>query len=127
MRFDVSGAVTTGSPAIYKLYNQTDNPTYYNTEGTEPTRDQWLTGFIVTTDAAAKIEIGLTNTDKSSFTPIFPIYSTMVAAGGIAIADLKSRYLVQMTHATIKFLAIRVTVAENATVKAGGEVNITQR
>ena len=34
-RFDVGGAVAAATPVVYMMFNSSDNPTYYNKDGSE--------------------------------------------------------------------------------------------
>lgn len=124
MRFDVGGAILSATPSVFMLYDATDNPLYYNLEGTEPTLKQWLNAFFVSADAACKVEIGLCLANRSGFVPYYATYATKVAGGVEDRIFGFSRYLLTMDHATIKRLAIRVSVAVNATVNVAGAVDI---
>jgi hypothetical protein len=124
MRLDVSDDITLASPRVFLLYALADNPNYYNLEGTEPAVEMWLTSLVLTSNSTVKVEVGLCLADRTGFVPY---YTAFLANGSHFQRDdrIGDQPKLDMSHATINKLAIRVSVPANATgVKVAGEVNV---
>lgn len=125
-RFDLTGAIVAATPSIFKLNNASDNPTYYTQDTLEVTADCWFDGFTVTTDAACKVEFGLTNAATNAFTPLYATYIAGGSAGGCDNRFNNGRPTFGFSAATVKLLALRVTVAADATVKLAGHLDYSK-
>lgn len=127
-RFDIGGSVANpaDTSGIFNLFDGTDNPSYYDQDtAAQPTVKCWLDSLQVGADTACKIEVGLTNSGKSSFTPYAAIY---LAAGTTGRVDFpQDRPQLLFDAATVKLLAVRISVGTTATVHASGVVNFSTR
>lgn len=112
---------------IFKIFDNTDNPTYNNSD-TPPQTEQLLESIFVSSDAPCEVQFGFTDAGKDAFTPIWGTLATMVApsAGGNTLRKFwvdRPRCLFSATNIP----AFRIIVSSNATVHIEGDLDLAPR
>ena len=125
-RFQCGATLVAATATMFKLYDNADNPPYDDQDGSHPTQGTGgkkhdLNALVIGASAELTVEVGLCDTGKTAFTPAFTI--NFPAGGSPVTIDLSrfGRPSLDLAHATINHIALRVTsVAGGATKWSGG-------